>query len=173
MMKLGDLSGDGRLSLERFTALHPDPVLLHAEPFGGGDEREFRTRLGGNAPSRLEMAVELALRPDLLVTPVRKGQASAYQGQISVGRTRTSDVSLPYARMSKFHAYFTWSGEPREYFLTDAGSTNGTFIDGRRLEPKAAVPLPDGAYVTFGHYHFAFLTPRGLHLALNELNPAP
>ncbi|HEU4406994.1 MAG TPA: FHA domain-containing protein [Polyangiaceae bacterium] len=173
MKRLGDLVGDGRTSLERFLALHADPVLLHAEPLGGGDEREFRTRLGGGAPSRLEMALELALRPDLLVTPVRKGPAGAFQGQISVGRTRASDLSFPYARLSKFHAYFTWAGEPRAYSLTDAGSTNGTFVDGRRLEPKAPAPVPDGAYVTFGHYHFLFLTPPGLYRALNQLSPAP
>jgi hypothetical protein len=169
MMRLVEWSAEARrMSPSRFVRAHPDPVLLHAEPLAGGDEREFRTRLDGGPPSRAEMALELPLRGDLLVTSVCKGAASAFSGQISVGRTRTSDVSLPYARLSKFHAYFTWEGEPRLYSLTDAGSTNGTFVDGRRLTPKVAAPLPDGSYVTFGHYHFLFLTPEGLYRAAGE-----
>ncbi len=170
MGRLVDFGGFERSGAEGFVAAHPDPVLLHAEPLAGGDEREFRTRLGGGSPSRAEMAIELELRPELLVTPVRKGAASAFSGQISVGRTRTSDVSLPYARLSKFHAYFTWSGEPRDYFLTDAGSTNGTFVDGRRLAPKVVTAVPDRSFVTFGHYHFLFLSPAGLYRALGELS---
>lgn len=169
MKRLGDLSRERLLGFEQFSSLYVDPVLVHAEPLAHADEREFRTRVGA-APARFEAAAELALRPALLVTPIRKGPASAFQGQISVGRTRMSDLHFPYARLSKFHAYFTWTdNEPRDYFLTDAGSTNGTFVEGRRLQPKVATPLADRSYVTFGHYHFLFLTTAGLYQALNEL----
>jgi FHA domain len=41
-------------------------------------------------------------------------------------------------------------------FVEDLGSTNGTFVDGKRLG-ETAVPLQDGASLAFGGNHFAYV----------------
>ena len=40
-------------------------------------------------------------------------------------------------------------------YIEDLASTNGTFVDGQRLEERA-VPLQDGALLSFGGDHFAY-----------------
>jgi hypothetical protein len=172
MTHLRDLVTDWTLGLETFCARNPHPALLHGDTADRMD-RQFRTSMGSSAPSLAEIEAELSPAPDLFIWPLRKGAASVYSDKINVGRTRTSDVALLYPRVSKFHAYFTWEGDPPTYFLTDADSTNGTFIDGKKLPPKVPTPVRDGAFVTFGVYHFRFILPASLfHLVGDIAQPS-
>ncbi|MGZ2747589.1 FHA domain-containing protein [Burkholderia stagnalis] len=55
--------------------------------------------------------------------------------------------------LSRRHAHlYVQDGE---VFVEDLGSTNGTFVDGRRLD-EHAVPLGDGAMLAFGGDHFVY-----------------
>ena len=67
---------------------------------------------------------------------------------ITVGRTQNHDIVLLHATVSKFHAFFRTEGEVLQVF--DAGSRNGTFVNGRRLPPKVPVPVSPGDNVSFG-----------------------
>lgn len=70
-----------------------------------------------------------------------------------VGRADDADVRLahdPY--VSTRHAMLRYA--PSGWTIEDLGSTNGTFLDFRRLPPGAASPLPSGAIVTAGRTHF-------------------
>lgn len=59
--------------------------------------------------------------------------------RIVIGRSRSSDVRLPDPSVSGRHATIRQRGA--EYLLLDEGSTNGTFLDGRRLSPGSPVLL--------------------------------
>src|SRR5207302_10503529 len=75
-----------------------------------------------------------------LVLPLRKVQ-STFPSMITVGRTDNNDLVVPDEQVSKFHAFFRLVGERVE--ISDAGSRNGTFVGGRRIESRgASVPLP-------------------------------
>ncbi len=55
--------------------------------------------------------------------------------------------------ISRRHAHiFLKGGSP---FVEDLGSTNGTFVAGRRLD-EHAVPLEDGDVLAFGGHHFVY-----------------
>lgn len=55
--------------------------------------------------------------------------------------------------LSRRHAHiYVQDGDA---FVEDLGSTNGTFVDGRRLD-EHAVPLADGALLAFGGDHFVY-----------------
>lgn len=64
----------------------------------------------------------------------------------TIGRDPHSDVAFDDARVSWRHATVSWSGG--DWVLDDRGSTNGTFLDGRRT---AQVALGQGAVVTLGN----------------------
>jgi hypothetical protein len=65
-----------------------------------------------------------------------------------VGRAPTCDLVLPQRNVSGEHAALEWSGAGWE--LQDLGSRNGTFLDGKRLEPEARCLIGQDAQVRFG-----------------------
>lgn len=70
-------------------------------------------------------------------------------------------ISIPDAKMSKRHATLRAAGA--DFVLEDAGSRNGTKVDG---QPSTRAVLTDGAVFQLGHTLFVFrsalLTPGGL-----------
>ena len=79
------------------------------------------------------------------------------RGRTVVGRASTADVVIPDSGTSKHHAAIDWDGTRAT--VTDLQSTNGTKVDGRRVE---SVPLESGSVVTFGRVQGTF---RALPLA--------
>jgi len=67
------------------------------------------------------------------------------QAPLVVGRAAPSNVVLSAPRLSRRHASFVWESEG--VFVEDLGSTNGTFVDGERVE---RLRLSDGDEVSFG-----------------------
>ena len=71
---------------------------------------------------------------------------------INIGRADYNDVVLPDESVSTSHAKL----QRREgvWILTDVESTNGTFVDGERVQGDA--PLAPGAMVRFGYVQLVF-----------------
>lgn len=69
------------------------------------------------------------------------------ESSITVGRDPTADIVLSDPEVSRQHARFTRTDAG--YQLQDLGSTNGTFVDGRRLSGEV-VSLEPGAVITMG-----------------------
>ncbi len=74
---------------------------------------------------------------------------SLYAGANSVGRRSGNDVVLVDAFASGRHAEIQVSADGQAT-IVDAGSTNGTFLNGERLAAHAPVTLAPGQAVTFG-----------------------
>lgn len=169
---LGELIEEWKtLGPARFAALYRD-AMLQLRDLGKDDEEDdanFHTAFMSRG--ELEEASGAATvgsgehkLPNLAVgqiVRVAKRQGGAFQDRIGVGRARNVDVPLQLAKMSKYHAFFSKSDDGRSYSVTDAGSTNGTFLDGKRLPEKQAVSLADGQEIAFGPYRFTFYTPDG------------
>jgi hypothetical protein len=66
--------------------------------------------------------------------------------QLVVGRDATSNVAISDAEVSRKHARLTFQGG--KYVLEDLGSTNGTFVNGKRL--TGPVVLKAGDLVSLG-----------------------
>ena len=82
----------------------------------------------------------------------------------ALGRDPKSDVAVDDSRVSWRHATIAFSGTG--WVLTDVGSTNGTFFDGRRTNQ---IQLADGSVVALGH---ADSGPRLSFAAVPEAAPA-
>lgn len=78
---------------------------------------------------------------------------------ITVGRAQDSDLQLQEQGISRRHARLQ-SG-PQGWTITDLGSTNGTFVNGRRLAPQQDHALHTGDRITIGSSVFAFRQVSG------------
>jgi FHA domain len=93
-----------------------------------------------------------------LVCPIAKRDGST-EGEITVGRTDAADVVIADTLISRTHASFRVHVDRVE--LRDAGSANGTFVDGNALSGEAARTLRAGAVVRFSHVEFELLDAGG------------
>lgn len=65
---------------------------------------------------------------------------------VTLGRSAGSTVTIEDDALSREHARIFWSD--RRYHIEDLGSTNGTFVDGVRIERPT--PLEDGCRIQLG-----------------------
>ena len=127
------------------------PVLLH----NSSDAR----RTAGHMQTMSVMDVPPS-GGELLVVPVRKEKENAFQRGVTVGRTGNNDlVIIGDGSISRFHAWFQRDAATGDWTLVDAGSKNGTHLNGERLPVKKPVVLPPEANLKFGSIEVRFLTP--------------
>ena len=75
--------------------------------------------------------------------------------RLSVGRVSDNELSLNDTSVSKIHAALTMNGEGT-LLVADTGSTNGTYINGRRISYGEARQIEDGDVVGFGDVEVRF-----------------
>jgi ABC-type multidrug transport system ATPase subunit/pSer/pThr/pTyr-binding forkhead associated (FHA) protein len=85
--------------------------------------------------------------------------------RLTIGRAETADVRLDSPIVSKAHAAVTRT--PGGFHVEDLGSTNGTYLGGRRIE---RAPLAEGERVVVGP--FALEVGQGRLLVLDTRNRA-
>lgn len=69
--------------------------------------------------------------------------------RLNAGRAADNDIHLNHGSVSKVHAALVMNREGT-LLVADTGSTNGTYINGRRIAYGEARPIEDGDVVTFG-----------------------
>jgi hypothetical protein len=70
---------------------------------------------------------------------------------LTIGRGLSNDIILEDARVSRHHAQLRY--KTRRFWVTDLGSTNGTFVNGERVNEA---PLRDGDTVSLGGLEMTF-----------------
>ncbi|PMP78794.1 MAG: DUF2662 domain-containing protein, partial [Chloroflexus aggregans] len=70
---------------------------------------------------------------------------------VSIGRGLDNDIILEDTRVSRKHAQLRY--RQRRFWLTDLGSTNGTFVNGERIAERA---LRDGDVISLGGLELIF-----------------
>lgn len=142
----------GQKTREEFVLSHPEPLLVI-------EDRETPKRVVNsvktNVVSYADVVAQRARR--FLAAPVVKRTFDAFKGFIWIGREDQCDICLGYDSVSKLQAQICLK-RPGEYELSDAGSTNGTFIDDVRIEQGRLQVLEDGARIRFGSVETIFFT---------------
>ena len=95
------------------------------------------------------------------IYPLVKGEyASGPVNSFSVGRVDGNDMIIPDYAISKQHAVLEI--KRGNYTIMDGGSTNGTMVNGKRLDKKP-VNLRNEDVIGFARYEFTFLFPEALY----------
>ena len=82
-------------------------------------------------------------------------RVSIYRAETTVGRDPTCDVVIDNMGVSRVHAVVALEGDT--FFVRDAGSSNGVFVEGA---PVAQAELPDGHSFQVGKFNVV-LSPGG------------
>jgi len=75
--------------------------------------------------------------------------------RLSIGRVSDNELALNDASVSKIHAALTMNPQGT-LLVADTGSTNGTYINGRRISYGEARQIDDGDVVGFGDVEVRF-----------------
>lgn len=87
----------------------------------------------------------------LLQTPEGPRAIPLESTAIAIGRGLNNDVILEDSRVSRHHAQLRY--RQRRFWITDLGSTNGTFVNGARVSETA---LRDGDTISLGGLELTF-----------------
>jgi hypothetical protein len=74
-------------------------------------------------------------------------------GETTIGRHPESDIFLDDVTVSRRHARIVVEGSG-QHVLEDAGSLNGTYVDGERVD---RAPLREGAQIQVGKFRLVFV----------------
>ena len=77
--------------------------------------------------------------------------------RVVIGRGAEATIRLADAHVSRCHAWLSWQAQLGTHLIEDAGSDNGTYVDGVRL--RRAVPLADGALLRLGRTVLRYRRP--------------
>jgi two-component system cell cycle response regulator len=80
------------------------------------------------------------------------------QEEMTLGRDAIADITVSDQSISRKHAKVT--KKDGKVFITDLGSSNGSFINDKKIEPGSAMPLVKEDMIKLGNSIFKFL-PAG------------
>ena len=180
---LGDISkmlnASGRIGLQmlqklakvynrvEFARFVQQPVLVGSSIQAGSlatQNRHAQDELNKTVIFEVDMAESESSSSDSLkhaIYPLVKNEyASGPVNIFSIGRIDGNDMIMPDYAISKQHA--TIEIKRGNYIIRDGGSTNGTSVNGRRVDRKP-VQIQDKDVVAFARYEFTFFFPESLH----------
>jgi hypothetical protein len=140
-------------------------------PFNTGFQDEPAPAMGSRQAA-VEPRIALKRRlekDDYFAVPLHKREESDAMSmdRISVGRAHNKDIVLRHSSISKFHAWFEVD-EAQAVYVADAGSTNGTQVNGRAVKSKSSTAVAPGDSITFGAIETVLCSPDVLWSCLNE-----
>jgi len=141
------------------TGISVDPTFGEfEEELKQADEakRQAQLEVPHRSPFEKTPPVELAARVTL-GEKVQEIPLSMIPGGkcLSVGRVSDNDLALNDSSVSKIHAALTMNSQGT-LLVADTGSTNGTYINGRRIAYGEARQIEDGDVVGFGDVEVRF-----------------
>ncbi|HZI17183.1 MAG TPA: FHA domain-containing protein [Pyrinomonadaceae bacterium] len=141
------------------TGIAVDPSFAEfEEDLRNNDEAERRAREFEGALPRSHQSpdVEVAARVSAPGRTFEKVMQFRPGGRrLSVGRVADNDLHLEHPSVSKIHAALVMNREGT-LLVADTGSTNGTYINGRRMAYGEARQIVDGDVVSFGDVEVRF-----------------
>jgi hypothetical protein len=155
------------LSLKDFLQQFPHPFFFYSET-PGAVESFFHTRLveRSAATESIDRFSEQVL--DFIPLMPNPHPSKDFPVKSFIGRDSRRDYVISHSTVSNRHACLIADPNSETYKIVDSGSTNGTSVRGKQLEPGNPVTLRDGDIVTFGRREFMFFSPKGAYRFLHQ-----
>ena len=168
MASLADLAKELQEQGEEvFRRNYPCPflVVIFAPPadIGWGNEQTAKT----TQSNLKDLGLDTSIKPIKLTIPLHNSERDRANPNITVGRSKNSDIILRSSRISKLHASFTPEKEGG-CVLLDTSSANGTVVNGTPLEKNRYYKLNSGDMVSMWRYLFQFVELESILILLRE-----
>ncbi len=106
---------------------------------------------GADVPGQQPAQPQQASRARLIDTAANRAIDLA-SARVTLGRESRNDITIPDINVSRTHAEISLSPQGA-WVITDLGSTNGTYVNGRAV---ASQPLNEGDHIAMGSTNFVF-----------------
>lgn len=106
---------------------------------------------GAGVPGQQPAQPQQASRARLIDTAANRAIDLA-SARVTLGRESRNDITIPDINVSRTHAEISLSPQGA-WVITDLGSTNGTYVNGRAV---ASQPLNEGDHIAMGSTNFVF-----------------
>lgn len=166
-----DAIAQKKIDRPAFVASTRSPFLVTVEVMedtlpGGLSPESASAATVAQDPQKLRRA-SIAAR-EAHVYPIEKRPGANTEVEVCVGRSRDNDVWINDAEVSKHHARV--SAVKGEWRITDLGSTNGTFINDKRIEVQTPIAVHTYDSVRLGRAaKMQFLDPESFYDYLTVL----
>jgi hypothetical protein len=94
-------------------------------------------------------------------------QLTGHKPRLSIGRGPDCDITIPDRSVSDEHCLVEVTS--KGVLVVDQESTNGTFINQERIEPRTPITLANEDILTVGRYSFQLLSAASLFEVLWEI----
>ena len=117
-----------------------EPIFI--APTVATDSLEDRADAADAESGRLDLAANLDPRLIVEASPALEvGRVIALEGGVTIGRSEAAELSISDQFVSHMHARILRRGS--YHFVEDLGSTNGTFLNDRRIDSDAQLKVHD------------------------------
>ncbi len=161
-----------QLSREEFTKQNNHPFLVFDKGQSEDQSSQHSFDTKRVQPDQLASLMQQSLLRTVssrVIKLVKRG-SNLFRGYINVGRTTNCDIVINSPAVSKFHAYFAKDIKSGSYYISDADSTNGTYVNDVKVEPNVRKTLHDGDKISFGRQvNLSFYTPEGCYDLLKQI----
>ncbi|MFN4317815.1 FHA domain-containing protein [Acinetobacter parvus] len=99
------------------------------------------------------------------------GQEINVERDMLVGRHQDAEILLQSTDISRKHAALLFRND--HIWVKDLKSTNGTFVNGERVEQEQEIELHDGDMLQFASFMFMILAPERYKAHLPEIDVEP
>lgn len=148
-----------RGDLMAFLRQYPHPFLIH--------QRTDGQTIAEDAPTtRVPRMTHNLDKPLVFEVKFQKGREGR---SITIGRASARDVQLRFSSVSQLHAALALDTQNNRWIFSDLGSTNGSWVEDRRLMTLVPSPLESWSHLQLGSESFLFLTADGFYNYLRTL----
>ena len=105
------------------------------------------------------------------ITAEFTGQEISVERDMLVGRHQDAEILLQSTDISRKHAALLFRDD--HIWVKDLNSTNGTFVNGERVEQEQEIELHDGDMLQFASFMFMIIAPERYKADLPEIEVQP